>query len=159
MDILHKLISSILDENGLDGYIPNRKQVYESKPRLNKNKPFSKHNFKYNYEKDFYICPNSKKLTYQRIYNYKNVFMRQYYCNDRLKCHDQLECVGKDRLRVITDYGGALSKQMAWKMETPEGKKRVRKTKTNRRMAVWKHKRKFKVHKIHNTWHKWSKNK
>lgn len=39
-----------LDENSLDGYIPNRKQVFKTKPRLKKNKPFSKHNFKYNYK-------------------------------------------------------------------------------------------------------------
>ena len=48
--------------------------------------------------------------------------MRQYYCSDCLRCPDQLECVGKDRIKVITDYGGTLSKQMALKIETPEGK-------------------------------------
>ncbi|MDH7518091.1 MAG: IS1182 family transposase [Candidatus Thermoplasmatota archaeon] len=111
-----------LEENRLDGYIPNRKQVYETKPKLKKAKPFSKHNFSYDYDYDQYICPNNKKLAYQKTYKYKDAHMRQYYCNDCLKCCDQLECVGKDRLRVITDYGGVLSKRMALKMETPEGK-------------------------------------
>lgn len=111
-----------LEENELDGYIPNRKQVYKTKTRLKKAKPFSKHNFTYDYTNDLYICPNNKKLLYKKTYNYKDVQMRQYYCNDCLKCYDQLKCVGKDRLRVITDYGNDLSKKMALKMETPKGK-------------------------------------
>jgi len=48
--------------------------------------------------------------------------MRQYYSNDCLTCKDQLECVGKDRLKVITDYGNDLAKKMAQKMETSKGK-------------------------------------
>jgi len=29
--------------------------------------------------------------------------MHQYYCNNCLKCSDQEKCVGKDRVRVITE--------------------------------------------------------
>lgn len=118
-----------LVENNLDGYIPNRKQVHEYKKRLKKNKPFSKHNFIYDYEKDFYICPNNRKLPYQKTYKYDRVSMRQYYCSDCLRCPDQPECVGKNRVRIITNYGNVLAKQMAWKMETPEGKKEFAKRK------------------------------
>jgi len=92
-------------------------------------KPFSKHNFKYDYENDFYICPNNKMLPYRKTYEYNGVFMRQYYCSDCLRCSDQEKCVGKNRVRIITDYGGVLAKQMAWKMETPEGKKEFAKRK------------------------------
>jgi len=118
-----------LAENGLDGYIPNRKQAHESKKGLKNIKPFSKHNFKYDYENDFYICPNNKMLPYRKTYEYNGVFMRQYYCSDCLRCSDQEKCVGKNRVRIITDYGGVLAKQMAWKMETPEGKKEFAKRK------------------------------
>ncbi|MEW6011159.1 MAG: transposase [Euryarchaeota archaeon] len=118
-----------LEENGLDGYIPNRKQVYETKKSLKKDKPFSKHNFIYDYADDLYICPNNKKLSYKKTYKYNDVQMRQYYCSDCLKCHDQLKCVGKDRVRVITDYGNDLTKNMALKMETPEGKQEFAKRK------------------------------
>jgi transposase len=111
-----------LAENQLDGYIPNRKQVYETKKYFKKDKPFSKHNFKYDHTKDVYLCPNNKELNYKKTYKYKEVYMRQYYCSDCLKCSDQEKCVGKDRVRVITDYGDALSKQMASKMETENGK-------------------------------------
>lgn len=48
--------------------------------------------------------------------------MHQYYCNDCLKCSDQEKCVGKNRVRVITDYGDVLTKQMALKMESTNGK-------------------------------------
>jgi len=111
-----------LAENELDGYIPNRKLACEVKKGLKKIKTFSKHNFLYDYKEDFYICPNNKKLPYKRTYQYKDIHMHQYYCSDCLRCPDQQECVGKDRVRIITDYGGFLSKQMALKMETPEGK-------------------------------------
>ncbi len=111
-----------LAKNKLDGYIPNRKQVYESKKHFKKNKPFSKYNFRYNHNKDVYICPNNKQLKYKKTYSYKEVLMRQYYCSDCLKCSDQEKCVGKDRVRIITDYGDVLSKNMALKMETTNGK-------------------------------------
>ena len=55
-----KINLQYLDTNELDGYIPNKKQVYESKKHLKNNKPFSKHNFKYDYQNDLYICPNNK---------------------------------------------------------------------------------------------------
>ncbi len=118
-----------LEENGLDGYIPNRKQVYETKKSLKKAKPFSKHNFIYDYADDLYICPNNKKLSYKKTYKYNDVQMRQYYCSDCLKCHYQLKCAGKDRVRVITDYGNDLTKKMALKMETREGKQEFAKRK------------------------------
>ncbi len=48
--------------------------------------------------------------------------MFQYYTNKCLNFPNQLECAGKDRLRVITDYSDVLSKYMALKMETEKGK-------------------------------------
>jgi transposase len=111
-----------LDTNEFDGYIPNRKQAHESKKHFKTNKPFSKHNFTYNYEKDFYLCPNNEKLEYKKTYKYNDINMRQYYTNKCLNCPNQLECTGKDRLRIITDYGDVLSKRMALKMESENGK-------------------------------------
>lgn len=55
--------------------------------------------------------------------------MRQYYCNDCLNCQYQGICAGENRLRVITDYGGVLSKRMALKMETNQGKEEFGKRK------------------------------
>jgi transposase len=111
-----------LAEEGFDAYIPNRKQAHEAKKGLKEDKPFSKHNFWYDYREDHYICPNNKTLPYRKTYTYNGVSRRQYYCSDCLRCPDQHECVGKNRVRIITDYGGVLAEQMTVKMETPEGK-------------------------------------
>lgn len=91
-DTLLKLILQYLDTNELDGYIPNRKQTHESKKHFKTYKPFSKHNFIYNYEKDFYLCPNNEKLEYKKNYNYIN--MHQYYTNKCLNYLNQIECTG-----------------------------------------------------------------
>ena len=56
------------------------------------------------------------------IYNYNNVNMHQYYTNKCLNCPNQVKCAGKDRIKIITDYGDILSKRMALKMETENGK-------------------------------------
>lgn len=48
--------------------------------------------------------------------------MRQYYTNKCLNCPNQLECAGKDRFKIITDYSDVLSKSMALKMETENSK-------------------------------------
>jgi len=111
-----------LDSNELDGYIPNIKQVYESKKHFINNKPYSKHNFKYDPQNDLYICPNNQILKYKKTYQYNNINMRQYYTSKCIKCSNQLECTGKNRVRIITDYGNVLSKRMALKMETEKGK-------------------------------------
>ena len=111
-----------LEDNGLDGYIPNRKQVYEYKKHFINNKPYSKHNFKYDHQNDLYICPNNEILEYKKTYQYNNINMRQYYTNKCLNCPNQLECTGKNRIRIITDYANVLTKRMALKMETEKGK-------------------------------------
>src|SRR5664280_2333943 len=117
-----KINLQYLEDNELDGYIPNRKQVYESKRHFINNKPYSKHNFKYDHQNDLYICPNNEILKYKKTYQYNNINMRQYYTNKCLNCLNQLECTGKNRIRIITDYGDVLSKRMALKMETEKGK-------------------------------------
>jgi transposase len=48
--------------------------------------------------------------------------MRQYYTNKCKNCPNQIECTGKDRFKIITDYNDVLSKQMALKMDTEKGK-------------------------------------
>ena len=94
------------------------------------NKPYSKHNFKYDHQNDLYICPNNEILKYKKTYNYNNINMHQYYTNKCLNCPNQLECTGKNRIRIITEYGDVLSKRMALKMETEKGKIEFAKRKT-----------------------------
>ncbi|MEG3224985.1 MAG: hypothetical protein BME94_05550 [Methanobacteriales archaeon Met13] len=110
-------------------YIPNKKQASEAKTYKTNKKPFSKYNFKYDHQNNQYICPNNKKLPYQKTYKYDGKIREQYYSNECLKCPDQLECAGKNRVKIITDYGGALAKKMSLKMETDKAKSEYAKRK------------------------------
>jgi len=77
-----------LDNNELDDYILNRKQVKKSKKNFKTHKPFFKYNFTHNYEKDYYLCPNIETLEYKKTYNAINI--RQYYTNKCLNCPNQI---------------------------------------------------------------------
>ena len=70
----------------------------------------------------FIYVHNHQILNYKKTYEYDNISMRQYYTNECLNCPDQIECTGKNRVRIITDYGNVLTKRMALKMETEKGK-------------------------------------
>jgi len=96
------------------------------------NKPFSKHNFKYDHKNNLYICPDNKKLPYQKTYKYKGKIREQYYSNGSLNCPDQLKCSGKNRVKIITDYGGASVRRMSLKMEKSEAKFEFSKTQRDR---------------------------
>ena len=111
-----------INENKLDAYIPNRKQAHEVKINKKLIKTFSKNNFRYDHQNNQYICPNNKKLPYQKTYKYNNKIRQQYYTKECLKCPDQTKCTGKNRVKIITDYNGDLARKMSLKMETPEAK-------------------------------------
>jgi hypothetical protein len=111
-----------IHKNNINAYIPNRKQATEAKTNIKHTNHFSKHNFKYDYKNNLYICLNNQKLPYQTIYEYNGKIREQYYTNKCLKCSDQHECAGKNRFKIITAYGGELPKRMELKMETPEAK-------------------------------------
>ncbi len=111
-----------IHENKLDAYIPNRKQAHTAKTCKKDINRFSKHNFKYDPHNKLYICPNNKKLSYQKTYRYNNKIREQYYTHECLKCSDQTSCAGKNRMKIITDYSGDLARKMFLKMETPEAK-------------------------------------
>ena len=119
-------------ENKLDAYILNRKQATEAKTYKKNNKPFSKHNFKYYHKNNLYICPDNKKLPYQKTYKYKGKIREQYCSNGSLNCPDQLKCSGKNRVKIITDYGGASVRRMSLKMEKSEAKFEFSKTQRDR---------------------------
>ncbi len=111
-----------IKKNHINVYIPNKKQATKAKKSLKNVKPFSKHNFEYDPTFDAYICPNNKKLPYQKTHEYNNKTQRYYYCNECINCPDRLKYAGKNRVRIITDHGGVLAKRTELKMKTPRGK-------------------------------------
>jgi transposase len=118
-----------IQNNKINAYIPSRKQATEEKTNNKNKKPYSKHNFTYNHEKNYYICPQKEKLPYKKTYEYKGKKRDQYYTNKCLKCSEQLKCAGKNRVKIITCYGGELPRKMELKMETPEAQKEYAKRK------------------------------
>lgn len=120
-----------LDENNLDGYIPNKKQATLSKKGKKGVSEFSKHNFTYDRQKNLFICPNGEKLPYKREYQDEDTgkIKRLYYTNKCKNCPNQEKCAGNDRYRIITDYYTPAQHDMAEKMESDEGKEKYSKRK------------------------------
>lgn len=116
-----------LDDEDIDGYIPNRKQSKQGKGNLSSN-PYHKDHFKYNYLTDSFICPENQELYLQATYNEKSKkpgtpdkIKRIYYNTDCYKCKLKDLCT-KSKVRVITDYGDSLELAMSAKMDTEEAK-------------------------------------
>jgi transposase len=112
-----------LSNNGWGALIPNKVQASE-----NKNKevnPYSKHYFDYDFEKDYYICPNNQILPFKNEYSDGR---RIYYCSECKNCEFKLDCAKNQNTRVITAYSNEqLMQKMKSKMETPESREEYKK--------------------------------
>ena len=102
-----------LEENGIDGLIPNRHQSMKSKNKNKENKPFGKVNFTYDHKNNAYICPNNKILPYKQSYYRNGSTTELFYTDDCRLCSYQIKCAGRDRYKVITDYTSVSRRKMA----------------------------------------------
>ena len=111
---------------GIDALIPNKFQASASKDdTYNEKNQFHKHNFKYDHEKDCYICPMNIELPFKNQYDNGK---RVYYTNECKNCIEKENCKKKSNTRVITAYKGEQAMQrMKIKMEKPENKKEYKK--------------------------------
>jgi len=106
--------------NGLniDAYIVFQKEKID--------KPYDKCNFKYNKDKDEYICPESKPVIFQKtdFDKTKKKFIRLYKGTACKTCHNQKHCTKKkDGIRTVKMYPYEEDrKQMKMKMRTEEAK-------------------------------------
>jgi transposase len=117
-----------LEEKGLDGYIPDRKQAGEMKGNKPKMSPFSKDSFAYDEDKDQFICPNGEILVRKGEYEYKGKPVYAYYCANCGECPFRSECAGEGKKRVITSYGyEGERRRMAAKMRSETGKAEYKK--------------------------------
>jgi transposase len=113
---------------GLDGYIPDLDESIRMKGKEVKDGgPFSKEEFMYDPEGDFYICPNDQKLTFRYEYLDINVNrnVRKYWGNSCKQCSDMKSCTKNFREgRVIKDYEGMELERlkMKEKMSTEYGR-------------------------------------
>jgi len=109
-----------LQENNIDGYIPNQKQSRENKGNKSSN-PYHKHNFIYKPETDEFICPENHILSFKNEHTYDGKVRRTYYTNECKECPVKEKCT-KSNVRTITEYGTTLSMQMSLKMDSEKGK-------------------------------------
>ncbi|MEG3225322.1 MAG: hypothetical protein BME94_07365 [Methanobacteriales archaeon Met13] len=120
-----------MEEKGLDGYIPNKKQAGKLKGKKCKDDPYSKDKFAYDPVKDQFTCPETDILTRKGKYFNKRTgkYFHTYYGANCRDCPVKLECTGgKGRVKVIScnEYE-AERQRMALKMETSDAKEAYRK--------------------------------
>jgi transposase len=119
-----------LETNGLDGYIPDRKQAGEMKGNKPKMSPFSKDSFDYDEEKDQFLCPNGGRLSRKGEYEYKGKPVYAYYGANCDECPFRSDCVGEGKIRTITSDGyEGERRRMAAKMRSEAGKGEYKKRK------------------------------
>lgn len=129
MDRLKELES----KDYIDAYIPDAKyQGKERGKKIDEDSPFHKKHFIYNSEKDFYVCPNSKKLTLRcRRKEKSGAMCTIYQCHECQQCRYFGNCTKSSIGREIRIYDNrdALYR-MRQKLDTIEGKKIYQKRKT-----------------------------
>lgn len=107
-----------LDKRGYDLLMPTYgMQKHETEK-------FDKLNFKYDEEKDHYICPEGKLLEFLSINKNKRYgHTLMYKCGDCPSCPNQKECCKNKAYRTILDLPHSkLANRIKAKMETEEGK-------------------------------------
>lgn len=88
-------------DNDITIVVPSGKQTCEERSRKAKN-PFDKDNFKYDKERDEYICPGGKRLEYKGRNNKEGTkFTYQAKAEDCHRCTYYGECTSSKRGRII----------------------------------------------------------
>ncbi|MGB7533215.1 MAG: IS1182 family transposase [Halobacteriota archaeon] len=119
-----------LETNGLDAYIPDRKQAGEMKGNKPKMSPFSKDSFDYDEEKDQFLCPSGEILGRKGEYEYNGKQVYAYYGANCAECPFRSECAGEGKIRAITSDGyEGERRRMVAKMRSEVGKETYKKRK------------------------------
>ena len=110
----------------IDAYIPDSK--YQSKQDGNttdEDSPFHKKHFTYNPDKDVYICPNKKELTFRRRAIDDTTAAYSFYCCDHCRdCPYFGTCTKSPRGRGIAVYDNREQiYKMRRKLDSAEGKR------------------------------------
>jgi transposase len=130
-----------LDQRGYDLLMPTYgMQKHETKK-------FDKLNFKYDEEKDNYICPEGKLLEFLSI-NKNKIYGQTitYKCGNCPSCHHQKECCKNKKYKTILALPHSkLANRIKTKMETPEGraKYKIREQTVERSFGDIKYHKKF----------------
>jgi hypothetical protein len=129
-----------LEQRGIEGYIPSGPQARDAKLRAKSKpvpeRPFEKTKFRYDKEKDLYICPLGKRLT--RKGNRTGGKDATYRGADCANCPRKPECAPKHASRSITRSKDEASVEaMRLRMESEQGKAVYQKRFTIEPVFAW----------------------
>ena len=111
-----------LEEKGLDGYIPDKKQAGEDKGREIVGVPYTKDKFYYDEECDCFICPQGEVLSKRNILVYEDRTLHYYRSASCDKCPVQQECAKGGNKAISTRGYEGERRRMTAKMETEEAR-------------------------------------
>ena len=107
-------------ENNIRLLIPDRAESSKSKPK-NKEKPFAKANFIYDWKTDSFICPMNERLHYKNDRKLNGEWMRVYSTN-KCKTYPVKKQCTQSRVREIFEPVNDLRWKMKADFKSPEGK-------------------------------------
>ena len=107
-------------ENNIRLLIPDRNESSKTKPK-NKEKPYAKVNFEYNWQKDCFICPIGEELHYKNDRTVNGKLKRVYSTEKCKTCPVHSKC-NKSRVKEILEPGDDLRWQLKADFNTEEGK-------------------------------------
>ena len=109
-----------IEEKEIDAYIPDQKKAIEERQERNNEIPkYDKRNFKYDEEKDEFICPQNKRLRLVRT----DQGTKKYLCSDCPNCPVKSQCIkGKNRYLNHNPQLEKYKSEMREKLNSKEGK-------------------------------------
>ena len=109
-----------IEEKEVDAYIPDQIKTLEEKQERNNEIPeYDKRNFKYNKEKDEFICPEKKRLLFKGM----NGEAKKYVCSDCQNCPAKSKCAKSEKQSISVDWRfEKYKREMRKKLNSEEGK-------------------------------------
>lgn len=109
-----------IEEKEINAYIPDQiKMIEERQERNNEIPKYDHRNFKYDEDKDEFICPKKKKLFFKGM----NGEIKKYVCSDCQNCSAKSQCAkGKNRSLNIDFRFEKYKTEMRKKLNSKKGK-------------------------------------
>jgi len=109
-----------IEAKEIDAYIPDQTKALEERQERNNEIPkYDKRNFKYDQEKDEFICPENKRLLLKGM----NREAKRYLCSDCQNCPAKSQCTkSKNRSLSVDAQFEKYKTEMREKLNSKEGK-------------------------------------
>lgn len=109
-----------IKEKEVDAYIPDQIKTLEEKQERNNEIPeYDKRNFKYDKDKDEFICLEKKKLLFKGM----NGEAKKYVCSDCKYCPAKAKCAKSEKRSISVDWQfEKYKREMREKLNSKEGK-------------------------------------